>query len=181
MRSTRLVQALVALPLVLLALTACGDDSTAPTSGDGGSETTDSGGGGGDEPVNVEDLDMCSLVSDETLAAANLSAADGVAKEWVYYSNACVFGEDKPRRLIVLVDDAGAGDLTNFYDELTEIAGHEAAVEYDSEMTCQLIFDVGETRLQVLVEDLGFTDETPGEPCDTGYPAAEDVIAALGG
>ncbi|HEY9412413.1 MAG TPA: DUF3558 family protein [Jiangellaceae bacterium] len=181
MRSTRLVQALVALPLVLLALTACGDDSTAPTSGDGGSETTDSGGGNDAEPVDIADVDLCTLVSDETLAAANLSAADGVAKEWVYYSNACVFGEDKPRRLIVLVDDAGAGDLTNFYDELTEIAGHEAAVEYDSEMTCQLIFDVGETRLQVLVEDLGFTDETPGEPCDTGYPAAEDVIAALGG
>lgn len=107
MRSTRLVQALVALPLVLFALTACGDDATAPTSGDGGSETTDSGGRDGAEPVDIEAVDLCTLVSDETLAGANLSAADGVAKEWVYYSNACVYGEDKPRRLIVLVDDAG--------------------------------------------------------------------------
>lgn len=48
-------------------------------------------------------------------------------------------------------------------------------------MTCQLIFDVGETRFQVIVEDLGFTDEPAGEPCDTGYPAAEDVLEAVGG
>lgn len=181
MRLTRLVQALVALPLVLFALTACGDDdSTEPTSGDGGSETTESGGGGDGESVNVEDVDLCTLVSDETLAAANLSAADGVAKEWVG-SPACVYGEDLDRRLIIVADYTGAGDLTIFYDELTEISGHEAAVEFDSEMTCQLIFDVGEARLQVLVEDLGRTELTPGEPCDTGYPAAKDVLEALGG
>lgn len=58
-----------------------------------------------------------------------------------------------------------------------EVDGHLVEVAYDTEMTCQLAFTPDdETRVDVIVEDLGDTQQTPGGLCDAGYAALADVI-----
>lgn len=174
---------LVILPISLLLLAGCGDNGGDDTaSGDNGSESSDSAdGGGGDEGSTGggldESTDLCSLVSDETLAASNLSPADGVQKEWVY-GPSCVYGENLDRRIIVQVDfDNALGPIEEGDEGVEEMNGRPVEVGFDSEMTCLYTFDVDDdTKVDVIVEDLYAPERTPGEPCDAGRPALDDVM-----
>lgn len=192
--TSSLKKILLILPISLLLVAGCGGDDD-PNSGADDATTSDSGSeegtddsaddGSGDEGSDegssggLDTSDLCGLVSDETLTASNLSTSDGVQKEWVG-DQACVYGENLARRIIAQVDpDYSLGPIEEGDDKVEMVGDTPVEVQYDSEMTCLLVFTSGQAKVAIIVEDLFDTEETPGEPCDAGYAALEDVLAKV--
>ncbi|MBC6447445.1 hypothetical protein [Actinokineospora xionganensis] len=127
--------------------------------------------------TGLDGKDLCSLVTEETLAIANLKTSDGVRKKWVHYPAACVFGEKKDTRVIVIAEYDGGLPIRKDDKHYREIDGVPTENAYDTKMTCQLTFDVGTSQAKVLVEAL-WGQEKSYMACDIGIPAMKDVLEA---
>ncbi|WP_158564147.1 DUF3558 family protein [Jiangella anatolica] len=184
-----LKRTLVLLPISLLLLAACGDDDGGTGSDDSASpqapasEAAPSDDAGSDDDsagALDQSTDLCSLVSEETLAASDLTAADGSQRDRAGLP-ACVW-DSLDRTIAVAVDFAYAlGPIEEGGMEVEEINGRPVQVAYDSEMTCFYSFTVDDqTKVDVIVEDLGDPTVTPGEPCDAGRAALDDVMEKTG-
>ncbi len=164
-----------------------GSGSGDGSSSDGGSDDdassdSDSGSGDGDDASwgsLDESTDLCSLVSEETLAASGLTAADGGQVDRAG-EPACVWNSFE-REISVSVDFAYTlGAIDEFSQGAEDMNGHPVQVESDDDTTCLYAFTVGDqTRVRVMVEDNDPT-ASPGEPCDAGRPALDDVMETIG-
>ncbi|SDI47124.1 hypothetical protein SAMN05192558_104316 [Actinokineospora alba] len=163
----------LALAVVSAACLLAGCDSAGdPLSSAGGNQPTEAPAA----PKGLNDKDLCSLVTEDTLAIVGLKPADGVLKKWVHYP-ACVFGEKKDTRLIVLADYDSVLSIKPDDKHYRLIDGVPTENEFDTKTTCQVAFMVGTTRAQVLVEAL-WGPEKSYMPCDAGIPAMKDVLEA---
>ncbi|WP_436497110.1 DUF3558 family protein [Actinokineospora sp. HUAS TT18] len=158
----------LALAVVSAACLLAGCDSeTDPSSSSGGTTAPAA-------PKGLDGKDLCSLVTDKTLAIAQLKSTDGVRKEWVA-SPACVFGEKKDTRVIVMASYSGGLPIKTDDKHYREIDGVPTENEYDTKTTCQITFDVGTTQATVVVEAL-WGQEKSYKACDIGIPAMKDVL-----
>ncbi|WP_053204505.1 hypothetical protein [Jiangella muralis] len=94
--------------------------------------------------------------------------------------SACVW-DSLDRSISVAVDFAySLGAIDEYSQDAEDINEHPVQVGYDSKMTCLYSFTVDDqTKVDVMVEDTD-TAATPGEPCDAGRPALDDVMEKIG-
>lgn len=155
------------------------DSSDDDASGDDASSDTGSGDGDDASWGSLdESTDLCSLVSEETLAASGLTTADGGQADRAG-EPACVWNSFE-REISVSVDFAYTlGAIDEFSQGAEDMNGHPVQVESDDDTTCLYAFTVGDqTRVRVMVEDNDPTT-SPGEPCDAGRPALDDVMETI--
>lgn len=148
------------------------DRADDPWSSSAGTTTTETS----DAPKGLDGKDLCSLVTDETLAIAELKSSDGARKKWVT-SPACAFGEKKDTRVVVMASYHGGLPIKTHHEHYREIDGVPTETKYDTKTTCQITFDVGTTQVTVLVEAL-WGPEKSYMACEIGIPAMKDVLEA---